>query len=245
MKFVVLWVLVGCFYGIVSLANSPDAESIKMASEKLYDAALIRFQSEAFSAEDAWKLARVAFDFAEHLDPSDRKESVARQGIAAARACVQQSSQMAEGYYYLALNLGQLARCRRLGALKLVREMEKAFLKARELNASLDFAGPDRCLGRLYLQAPGWPASVGSSRKAMEHLTEAMLIYPEYPGNVLQLVHACQELNRSGEASRYFRMTHQITQQMNQNWADRLPPIVLVKWRALLKDIQTTMSEES
>jgi hypothetical protein len=32
---------------------------------------------------------------------------------------------------------------------------------------------------------------------------------------------------------------------MNQNWADRLPPIVLVKWRALLKDIQTTMSEES
>jgi hypothetical protein len=28
---------------------------------------------------------------------------------------------------------------------------------------------------------------------------------------------------------------------MNQNWADRLPPNVLVKWRALWKETQTTM----
>ena len=245
MKFVIQWMLAGCIFGVVSLADSPDAESIKKASEKVYDAALIRFQSEASSTEDAWQLARVAFDFSEHLDPSNHKESVARQGIAAARACIQQSADLGEGHYYLALNLGQLARCRRLSALKLVREMEKAFLKARKLNASLDFAGPDRCLGRLYLQAPGWPASVGNSRKAMEHLTEAVRIHPDYPGNALQLVHACQELNRPEEANHYFQITRQITEQMGQNWTDRLPPIVLVKWRALLEEIQTTMSEES
>lgn len=245
MKFVVQWVLVASIFGAVSLAESPDAESIKMASEKVYDAALIRFESEGSSTEDAWQLARVAFDYGEHLDPSDLKESVAKQGIAAGRACIQQSADLAEGHYYLALNLGQLARCRRLGALKLVREMEKAILKARELNASLDFAGPDRCLGRLYLQAPGWPASVGSSRKAMEHLIEALRIHPEYSGNALQLVHACLEMNRPEEAEHYFLMTRETTKQMDRNWADQLPPIVLVKWHALLKEIQTTMAEES
>jgi len=244
MKFSVQWVLVGCFFGVVSLAEALDPESIKMASERAYNAALIRFQSQASSTEDAWQLARVAFDYGEHLDPSDLKKSVAKQGIAAARACIQQSSDLAEGYYYLALNLGQLARCRKLSALKLVREMEKAFLKARELNVSVDLAGPDRCLGRLYLQAPGWPASVGSSRKAMEHLIEALRIHPEYPGNALQLVHACLEMNRPEEAEHYFLMTREITKQMDRNWADQLPPIVLVKWHALLKDIQTTMAEE-
>lgn len=245
MRFVVQWTLIGWLFGVTSLAESCDALSMQMASEKAYQAALVRFQSENSSAEDAWKLARVAFDFGEHLDPSSLKESVAKQGIAAARHSIQEASDLAEGHYYLALNLGQLARCRKLGALKLVRAMEKAFLKARDLNSRMDFAGPDRCLGRLYLMAPGWPASIGSARKAIEHLTEALRIHAEYPGNALQLVHAFQTLNRPDDAIHFYRMTQGVTDQINNQWGDRLPPIVLMKWHEMLQEIKADMPEDS
>lgn len=245
MRFVVHWMLVGFLFGIDSLAESTDVLCIKMESEKAFQAALARFQSDTSSVENAWNLARLAFEFGEHLDPSDLKESVANQGIAAARHCIEQSYGLAEGHYYLALNLGQLARCRTLGALKLVREMEKAFLKARDLNASVDFAGPDRCLGRLYLMAPGWPASIGSSRKAIEHLTEALRIHPEYPGNALQLVHACQTLNRSDDANHYYLVTRDITKHMDERWSERLPPVFLRKWHVLLEEIKTELAGES
>ncbi len=74
----------------------------------------------------------------------------------------------APAHYYLAMNLGQLARTEFLGALKLVREMEREFKTAAELDAQFDFAGPERSLGLLYRDAPGWPVSIGSKRKARE-----------------------------------------------------------------------------
>ena len=66
------------------------------------------------------------------------------------------------------MNLGQLARTELLGALKLVKEMEREFKTAADLDKQFDYAGPERCLGLLYRDAPGWPASIGSRRKARD-----------------------------------------------------------------------------
>jgi len=44
--------------------------------------------------------------------------------------------------------------------------MERRFHTARQLQETLDYAGPDRNLGLLYWRAPGWPASVGSRPQA-------------------------------------------------------------------------------
>jgi hypothetical protein len=49
-------------------------------------------------------------------------------------------------------------------------------------------AGPDRFVGQLYLQAPGW--SVGSQSKARKHLQRAAELAPDYPENRLNLAEA-------------------------------------------------------
>jgi hypothetical protein len=50
-----------------------------------------------------------------------------------------------------------------------------------------DYAGSDRALGLLYHQAPGWPISLGNRSKASRHLTEAVRLQPDYPGNHIAL----------------------------------------------------------
>jgi tetratricopeptide (TPR) repeat protein len=85
------------------------------------------------------------------------------------------------------MDLGQLARTELLGALKLVKEMEREFKTAAGLDEKFDFAGPERNLGLLYRDAPGWPASIGSKRKARNFLERAVKLAPDYPENHLNL----------------------------------------------------------
>lgn len=141
-------------------------------------------------AEPAWRLAKACFDLAEYATNDQRRASLAEEGINAAKSCTEREPANAAGHFYLALNLGQLARTRTLSALSLIRQMEKELLRAIELDAHLDRAGPDRSLGLLYLDAPSWPASIGSRKKAREHLERAVALEPEYPDNHLSLLEA-------------------------------------------------------
>jgi hypothetical protein len=86
-----------------------------------------------------------------------------------------------------------------VGALKLLREMEKSWHQALALDERLDFAGPDRSLGLLYLQAPGWPASIGSNAKARAHLEHAVSLEPDYPDNRLCLAEALAKWHKTAE----------------------------------------------
>ncbi|MEO6034127.1 MAG: hypothetical protein ABIQ35_02615 [Verrucomicrobiota bacterium] len=140
--------------------------------------------------EVAIKFARNAFDWADFSSDNHSREEIALQGIEACRALIERRPKSAAGHYYLALNLGQLAQTKSLGALKLVSEMEKEFQIARGLDEDLDFAGPDRGLGLLYSEAPGWPTSIGSRSKARNHLQRAVLLKPNYPENRLTLLEA-------------------------------------------------------
>jgi Tfp pilus assembly protein PilF len=45
----------------------------------------------------------------------------------------------------------------------------------------------------LYLNAPGWPASIGSKSKARKHLERAVELAPDYPTNLLTLIDAYLE----------------------------------------------------
>jgi tetratricopeptide (TPR) repeat protein len=91
---------------------------------------------------------------------------------------------------YLGMNLGQVARTKLLGALGILDEMEAVWKKAIALDPKYDYAGAHRSLGLLYLDAPGWPTSIGSKSKARQHLEKAVELNPEYPGNRLCLLEA-------------------------------------------------------
>jgi len=149
-----------------------------------------RYEIEPTNNLAAWQFARAAFNRGEFATNDTERAAIAVQGIGACRKAIERDAKCAPAFYYLGLNLGQLARTKLLGALPLVSEMEGSFKTARQLDERFDYAGPDRFLGQLYYQAPGWPASVGSQSKARKHLTRAAELAPDYPENRLNLAEA-------------------------------------------------------
>jgi hypothetical protein len=156
---------------------------------KVFREAQTVFERQPTNAVAAWQLARAFFDQADLATNATQRAGLARQGIAVARESVRLAPDSAAASYYLGLNLGQLADATRsLGGLKLVGEMEQCFKRAGTLDASFDYAGPDRCLGLLYRDAPGWPISLGSRKKAGQHLERARELARDYPENHLNLL---------------------------------------------------------
>jgi hypothetical protein len=185
------WALVpGLWLAAVSFAAAGEAGTNVFAAraEAEYHRAQNQFQSNTNDATAAWKFARACFDFADFATNDTGRAAIARQGIAACRQVVARESNSAPAHYYLGENLGQLARAETLGALKLVKEMEREFKTAASLDGYFDYAGPERSLGLLYRDAPGWPMSIGSRHKARERLEQAGKLAPEYPENHLNLV---------------------------------------------------------
>ena len=155
-----------------------------------YLAAKTNYLQNTGNTTSAWKFAEACFEWAEYASNSTQRAALAQEGIAAAKFTTEIAPKTAAGHFYLAMNKGQLARTRTLGALPLVREMETSFKQAIELDPKFDHAAADRSLGMLYLDAPGWPTSIGSKSKARRHLERAVKLAPEYPTNHLTLMEA-------------------------------------------------------
>ena len=165
-----------------------------------------RFQADTANPTNAWQFARAAFDFAEFATTDPERAALANQGIAACRQLIARDPKSAAAHYYLAMNLGQLARTEFLGALKLVKEMEREFKTAGELDARFDYAGPERNLGLLYRDAPGWPASIGNKRTARYFSESAVRLVPDYPANHLNLVESYWQWDERDAAKRELRV---------------------------------------
>ncbi len=170
------------------LAGAAAASPLALYYEKAYQAAGAALKNAPQDTTAAWQFARACFDWAEYATNHTQRAALAEEGIAAARHLLERQPDLAPARYYLALNLGQLARTRSLGALKLVGEMERELKSARDLEPKFDFGGADRTLGLLYRDAPGWPLSVGSLKKAREHLAGAVALCPDFPENRLCLL---------------------------------------------------------
>lgn len=160
--------------------------------ERAQKAFLLAQQAYKTNSAVALTFGRACFHLAELATNETQRAEVARLGIGACRAAVARESNSAPAHYYLATNLGELAQAEApsLTAYRLVHEVEREFLKAAELDVRFDHAGPARTLGELYFKAPGWPLSVGSTRKAREWFERAVAVSPDYPGNQLNLAEA-------------------------------------------------------
>ncbi len=206
------YLLVGL--GVLLFANILAAQSntrFEPRYHALYLSAKTNWSQQAPNLTNAWVLARAAFDLAEFATNDTRRAQLAVEGIDAARAALRLNEKCAPAHYYLAMNLGQLARTQLLGALKLVGEMEHHFAIAASLDPLIDHAGPDRNLGTLYREAPGWPASIGSRSKARTHLKKAIDPAPGFPGNQLALLEAHLDWKEARAAE---KLAHQIEQSL-------------------------------
>ncbi|HEV2455257.1 MAG TPA: hypothetical protein VGY98_13415 [Verrucomicrobiae bacterium] len=167
-------------------AGSPGDAIFAKRAETAFNDAQARYRSQMDNPVAAWQFARACYDWADWATNKAQRASIAKEGIAACHQSLRFTNSAA-GHYYLAMDMGQLAQSESLGALKLVREMEREFQSAADLDSGADFGGAERGLGLLYRDAPGWPLSIGNRAKARKYLESAAAIAPDYPENILNL----------------------------------------------------------
>lgn len=195
-----------------------------------FQRAQTHYQSNTNDSTAAWQFARASFNFNDFATNNASRADLAGQGIAACRQLLATESNSVPAHYYLAIELGLLADTKRnLAALKLVREMEREFKTADDLDEHFDYAGPARCLGLLYRDAPGWPLSVGSRHKARDWLEQAVKLAPGYPDNQLNLIESYWQWKDREAASNVLQQldtlwpaarTNFTGEAWEQNWTD-------------------------
>jgi tetratricopeptide (TPR) repeat protein len=178
--------------GIASaeLSETNRARFAAHAQKTLVEAQKRHDQSPTNSAA-AWNLASAFFDRAEFSTNDTERATLAEQGIEVSRKALKRDPKSGPLHYYLGLNLGQLARTKSFGALRLLPEMESEFKAAIAADENFSQAAPHRTLGVLYSQAPSW--TVGSRSKAAKHLERAVGLAPDFPENRLALAEAYLE----------------------------------------------------
>ena len=156
------------------------------------------------AAADGESALRASACFASLLrrEAEGPKKDFARRGLAQAEAAVAALPKSALAHYLAAYLHGMEAEQHPLRGLDLVPRIEQEALLAAGLDPGLDFGGPDRILGELYLRAPAFPVSVGDSAKAVEHYSRAATLAPDFAENRLGLAEA---LLADGDAPRACR----------------------------------------
>lgn len=174
-----------------SLLNPPAASSNFAARvNRIFLEARTRYLADTNNATNAWQFGRACFELGEIATNTAAKAGIAEQGIAACRESIALDPGSAAAHCYLGMTIGRLADTKRnLGALKMVKEVEREFNTARELDEHFSFAAPDRNLGLLYFEAPAF-ISIGSRSKARQHFQRAVELAPNYPENRLFLIEA-------------------------------------------------------
>ena len=171
-------------------AATSNPQAFVARAEKALLTARAQYHRQPTNTEAAVRFGGACFDRGEFATNDTERATLAVEGINAMRSLVAREPKLGAAHYYLSMNLGQLARTKTLGALPIVDEMEREFKTALAYDEHFDYAGPDRNLGQLYFQAPGWPASIGSRSKARRHLERAIELAPGFPDNHLNLLEA-------------------------------------------------------
>jgi hypothetical protein len=203
-----LWLCLAGLCAALTASGSPErgATPSQIAADTAYDAAKARYLTNVNNNDLALKFASACFDRADLAGKDSVRASASREGIQVCRRWLQRAPDQAAAHYYLAMNLAQMARTKTLGALSIVKEMEKEWLVTLALDPHCDYAGADRNLGLLYRDAPGFPLSIGSRPKAGRHLLHAVELNPEYPENHLNLIETDLQHKPSAVAGEYEKL---------------------------------------
>lgn len=230
--------------GFLCLALATPAAAAPAHVLQAYRDTQTRHQVQLDNPKLAWEYGRACFDLAEYATNNTERADLAEQGIATCRQALAHDTKSAPAHYYLGLNLGQLARTRGLSALKLIKEMENAWLIAAELDNRLDHAGPERCLGMLYRDAPAL-VSVGSHTKARHQLSRAVELAPNYPENRLELIEGYLKWNDRPAARRELRALEQTLPAAREDLKGPTWAASWAEWNARLEKLGKTAEEPS
>jgi len=144
--------------------------------------------------------SRLCLHLAEREVNPEKREKLAAEGVRFAEAALAQGGDDDGAvHYYLAANLGLAVREHITLAAESLGRLENEMKRALALNPDIDYGGPLRLLGALYLKAPAWPNGIGDLDKALELLERAV---KEHPGHPLNHLFYAQALWHEGDESR-------------------------------------------
>lgn len=191
--------------GKVERARTLAAEAAALAHYGSSAAEIRRAYSlagEAYemSSEQPLLLARTALLASQLTDDTGEKATYARSGLAAAKAAARDPAVSAEeAAYYHGVHFGLMLQAEGMTAVGRLPELVALFEKAAA-SPSLDWGGPHRALGMLYLRAPAWPTSVGDLEQALENFETVTRAHPKFPLNQIGYAEALLEDGRVDEA---------------------------------------------
>lgn len=140
-----------------------------------------------------------------------------------------------EASYYNALFLGFIVRQKGLMALGRLKDVV-SMLKVAQKKPELDFGGPLRVSGMLFLKAPPWPRGLGDLDKALEALEAAVEKSPRFPQNTMFFAEALIEDEELDKAE---RMLQKSSRELKLDvWGDDYCRI----WKQYINNLKTKMN---
>jgi len=236
-------VVLGLFLTLSMAAYGSVEKFTVYAKAELVEAAAVA-ESAPGSLEARWRLARACFDAGEFATNNTERAELANRGISAARKAIEFNDTSAAAHYYLGMNLGQLARTKTLGALRLVDQMVVEFSQALALDKYFDHAGPDRNLGLLYRDAPSI-GSVGSRPKARRHLQNAAALEPGYPENLLNLAESYQHWGEIDAARKQFKAAQALLPKAREQFSGPAFEPGWADWEKRIEELRIKLDDAS
>ncbi len=226
--------------GLSGWCDEPDLSSY---ARRQYAEAREKYRSAPENVELAWQFARACFDRAEFATNSTERALIAEEGLAACRQALERAPASAPARYYLGMNLGQLARTKGIGALKLVNQMEREFQTVRQEDATIDYGGPDRNLGLLYRETP-IIASIGSRSKAKHHLQQAAALAPTYLDNRLNLAESYLRWGDRNGALREWKAVEELWEKARAEFSGEAWASTWADWSIRREQLRSQVTTE-
>ena len=146
------------------------------------------------------RLTRTSFILGD-LAPISERGRCYEKGLAYADKLLAHEPNGVAGHYWKAMNLRGLADVgTRMQGFKLLPKIMEELKRVLALDQTYDDAGAHRVIGRIYLEAPGWPISVGDKQKSLTHLTATVRLAPNNSTNHLYLAETMLDMGKKDEA---------------------------------------------
>ncbi len=125
-------------------------------------------------------LAEIYYWMGETADAED-KLFYFEKGVEYGEQGIEAEADSLEANFWLAVNYGSFGQEKGImKSLSLITPIKESAEKVLELDESYFYGGAWRVLGRLYHKAPGFPISIGNSKKALECFEKALEFGPKF-----------------------------------------------------------------
>lgn len=161
------------FQKVRKLVDERELDDVNLESARDELFALVENDSECDWAYGL--LSEINYWLGEYTTDAADKIAFFDEGVECGKTGVEINADSLESNFWLAVNYGSYGQEKGImQSLALITPIKEAAEKALELDAGFFYGGPWRVLGRLYHKAPGFPFSVGNTKKAIECLEKAV-----------------------------------------------------------------------